>query len=206
MLILSQIKIIYLPQKIYIMSNNGLIKQVFMKKIHILITSLFLLGAVDSSAQQNPQYTQYMYNMSVVNPAYAGSKDAVSMGALYRKQWVGLDGAPETGTFFINSRVGKKVGLGLSFITDKIGPVTENNVYGDFSYTLELGGVHKLALGVKAGATFHSADLFSKIGYGHTIDADDPAFGEDSKSTFLTLESERITIPINILLDWECQI
>lgn len=154
-----------------------------MKKLYLTLGALSLLSCLEVHAQQNPQYTQYMYNMSVVNPAYAGSKDAVSMGALYRKQWAGFDGAPETGTFFINSRVGKKVGVGLSFINDRIGPVTENNIYGDFSYTLELGGVHKLALGVKAGATFHSANLFSDIGNGYTIDPDDPAFGQDSKST-----------------------
>ncbi len=155
-----------------------------MKKIYTLVASLFLLGTINVNAQQDPQYTQYMYNMSIVNPAYAGSKDAVSMGALYRKQWAGFDGAPSTGTLFINSRVGKKVGVGLSFINDKIGPVTENNVYGDFSYTLDLGGVHKLALGLKAGLTFHSADYFSQIGNGYTIDPDDPAFGADSKKTF----------------------
>jgi len=102
-------KIIYLPQKIYIVSNNVFKNQVFMKKIHILIASLFLLGAMDISAQQNPQYTQYMYNMSVVNPAYAGSKDAVSMGALYRKQWAGFDGAPETGTFSSIVESGRKL-------------------------------------------------------------------------------------------------
>lgn len=155
-----------------------------MKKIFFTLGILSLLSTIEAEAQQNPQYTQYMYNMSVINPAYAGSKDAVSMGALYRKQWAGFDGAPSTGTIFINSRVGKKVGVGLSFVNDKIGPVSENNVYGDFSYTLDLGGVHKLALGIKAGLTFHSADYFSQIGNGYTIDPGDPAFGEDSKKTF----------------------
>ncbi|WP_410879238.1 type IX secretion system membrane protein PorP/SprF, partial [Myroides sp. DW712] len=82
-----------------------------MKKLYLTLGVLGLLSSLEVHAQQNPQYTQYMYNMSVVNPAYAGSKDAVSMGALYRKQWAGFDGAPETGTFFINSRVGKKVGV-----------------------------------------------------------------------------------------------
>lgn len=154
-----------------------------MKKRYFIFIVMGLWSNMHSVAQQNPQYTQYMYNMSVVNPAYAGSKDAVSMGALYRKQWAGFAGAPETGTFFMHSRVGKKVGVGLSFITDRLGPVTENNLYGDFSYTLDLGGAHKLALGVKAGATFHNANLFSEIGNGYTLDANDPAFGADSKST-----------------------
>lgn len=155
-----------------------------MKRIYTAFLTLLLLGIGNElSAQQNPQYTQYMYNMSVVNPAYAGSKESLSMGALYRKQWAGFDGAPSTGTLFGHTRLGKNVGVGLSFINDKIGPVTENNVYGDFSYTLNLGGVHKLALGLKAGATFHDAKLFSEVGDGHTIDPDDPAFGKDSNST-----------------------
>ena len=121
-----------------------------MKKIYfiaILTISVF----AELRAQQDPHYTQYMYNMSVMNPAYAGSKENISGGLLYRKQWVEIEDAPTTGTFFIHSPVGKNVGLGLSAITDKIGPVEENNVYGDFSYTLNLGGEHKLAFGLKAG-------------------------------------------------------
>ncbi|MBB3123460.1 type IX secretion system PorP/SprF family membrane protein, partial [Mesoflavibacter sabulilitoris] len=71
-----------------------------MKKIYILFALLFALQA---QAQQDPQYTQYMYNMNVVNPAYAGSYEGVAIGALYRSQWVGLEGAPSTGTLTIHS-------------------------------------------------------------------------------------------------------
>jgi len=127
-----------------------------MKKLIVIIVFLF---ALQLSAQQDPQYTQYMYNMNVINPAYAGSKENLSFGLLYRSQWAGLEGAPKTGTFFGHSPVGKNVGLGLSVISDQIGPVKENNVYADFSYTLNLGGEHKLALGLKAGATFHDIGL-----------------------------------------------
>ncbi len=126
-------------------------------------------------AQQDPQYTQYMYNMNVVNPAYAGSFDGIAIGALYRSQWVGLDGAPNTGTLSISSPVGKNVGLGLSFISDEIGPVRETNVYADFSYTLQLGGDHRLALGVKAGATFLDVGLVNL----DVIDPNDPFLEEN---------------------------
>ena len=95
-----------------------------MKKIY-LATLLALLGLAEASAQQDPHYTQYMYNMNVINPAYAGSKENLSIGLLYRKQWVDIDGAPSTGTFSGHSPVGKNVGLGLSAITDQIGPVKE---------------------------------------------------------------------------------
>lgn len=63
----------------------------------ILFASVSLL---EVQAQQDPHYTQYMYNMSVMNPAYAGSKESLSMGLLYRKQWVDIEDAPTTGTFF----------------------------------------------------------------------------------------------------------
>jgi type IX secretion system PorP/SprF family membrane protein len=157
-----------------------------MKKIYfITLLALTVLSAVQ--AQQDPHYTQYMYNMSVINPAYAGSKENLSGGLLYRKQWVEIEDAPTTGTFFAHSPVGRNVGLGLSAITDKIGPVEENNIYGDFSYTLNLGGEHKLAFGLKAGATFHKVGLYSEIGNGNVPDLDDPAFAENSSKTFLNL-------------------
>ncbi|GEP49963.1 membrane protein [Flavobacterium noncentrifugens] len=144
---------------------------------------------IDANAQQDPHYTQYMYNMSVVNPAYAGSKESLSGGVLYRKQWVDIEDAPSTGTFFLHSPVGKNVGLGISFIDDRIGPVQEDNVYADFSYTLNLGGEHKLAFGLKGGATFHKVGLFSDIGNGNVPDADDPAFSENVSRTYMNIGS-----------------
>ncbi|MEO8932949.1 MAG: type IX secretion system membrane protein PorP/SprF [Xanthomarina sp.] len=143
-----------------------------MKKIYIIVIFLF---ALQMQAQQDPQYTQFMYNMNVVNPAYAGSYDGVAIGVLYRSQWVGLEGAPKTGTVNVSAPLGKGVGAGLSFISDQIGPVKENNVYADFSYTLALGGEHKLAFGLKAGATFHDVGL---IGL-DVIDTNDPFLQSD---------------------------
>lgn len=128
-----------------------------------------------------------MYNMNVVNPAYAGSKESISGGLLYRQQWVGLPGAPKTATLSIHSPVGKNVGLGLSVISDKIGPIEENNVYGDFSYTLNLGGEHRLALGLKAGATIHKVGLLSDIGNGFVRQPGDISFSENTNSTFFNL-------------------
>ena len=156
-----------------------------MKKLYFL-TAFALMTFFNVSAQQDPHYTQYMYNMSVINPAYAGSKETLTGGLLYRKQWVEIEDAPKTGTFFINSPVGKNVGLGISAINDKIGPVEETNLYADFSYTLNLGGEHKLAFGLKGGATFHKVGLFSEI-YNNVPDANDVAFKENSNRTFLNL-------------------
>ena len=157
-----------------------------MKKLY-LSAFLVLLGFTDMSAQQDPHYTQYMYNMNVINPAYAGSKENLAFGLLYRAQWVDVEGAPKTGTFSGHSPVGKNVGLGLSAIVDEIGPVKETNVYADFSYTLNLGGEHRLALGLKAGATFHDVGLYSEIGNGFVPSPDDPAFSENVNNTYFNV-------------------
>ncbi|BCY27587.1 PorP/SprF family type IX secretion system membrane protein [Flavobacterium okayamense] len=156
----------------------------------LLLVIFLASGALfEGYAQQDPHYTQYMYNMSVMNPAYAGSKESLSLGILYRKQWVEIEDAPTTATFFGHSPVGKNVGLGLSVISDKIGPVEENNIYGDFSYTLSLGGEHKLAFGIKTGLTLHKVGLFSEIGNGYVPDVDDPAFSENISNTYFNIGS-----------------
>lgn len=162
--------------------NKNTIK---MKKIYfIAILTISVFAKVH--AQQDPQYTQYMYNMSVINPAYAGSKENISGGLLYRKQWVNIDGAPTTGTFFIHSPVGKNVGLGISAINDKIGPVEETNIYGDFSYTLNMGGEHRLAFGLKGGITMHNID-FNTI-FPTLPDPNDGLFSQSNpSSSFLNL-------------------
>ena len=157
-----------------------------MKKIYLAIAVLTLF-TVAIQAQQDPHYTQYMYNMNVMNPAYAGSKESISGALLYRQQWVGLEGAPKTATFSVHSPVGKNVGLGLSAISDKIGPVDETNVYGDFSYTLKFNGEQRLAFGLKAGATFHRVGLFSDIGDGNITQTGDLAFSENTNKINLNI-------------------
>jgi type IX secretion system PorP/SprF family membrane protein len=158
-----------------------------MKKLYLLaLVALASFGELH--AQQDPHYTQYMYNMSVMNPAYAGSKDNLSMGLLYRKQWVEIEDAPTTATLFGHTLVGKNVGMGLSVISDKIGPVEENNVYMDFSYTLNLGGEHKLAFGLKTGLTLHKVSLFDDV-YSTLPDANDPAFSENTSNSYFNIGS-----------------
>ncbi|MEE2800994.1 MAG: type IX secretion system membrane protein PorP/SprF [Bacteroidota bacterium] len=125
-------------------------------------------------AQQDPQYTQYMYNQNIINPAYAGTKEGLSVTSLYRQQWSGVVGAPETITFSGSAPIGDRVGLGLSFINDVIGPVNEKNIYADFSYKLQVGQKTTLALGLKAGVTFHNVDL-ATVG---TTQPGDPLFSE----------------------------
>jgi type IX secretion system PorP/SprF family membrane protein len=124
-----------------------------MKNIKYIISITFLLSSCWLFSQQDPQYSQYNYNMNVINPAYAGSKGVLSVGVLGRSQWVGVQGSPRTLTLSVNSPVGKSVGLGLSLIADKIGPVRETNLFTDFSYTIVTSENSRLAFGIKAGLT-----------------------------------------------------
>lgn len=155
-----------------------------MKKL--LLIALVLLTFSQANAQQDPHYTQYMYNMNVINPAYAGSKENLSFGLLYRKQWVNVDGAPTTFSLAGSSPVGKNVGIGLSLVSDEIGPVTEQNAYADFSYTLNLGGERRLALGLKAGASFQKVGLKTQI-LPSLPNLTDDAFQEDTNNTFFNI-------------------
>ncbi len=121
---------------------------------------LMLVFAVQGvTAQQDPQYTQYMYNTLTVNPGYTGSTEGIDAVLLHRSQWIGIDGAPRTQAFTIHSPIwNDKVGLGLSAINDRIGPADEFYIDGNFSYTLYSGVQGRLAFGLKAGARVLNID------------------------------------------------
>lgn len=145
-----------------------------MRKI-IIYTILLGFIAKQVPGQQNPQYTQYMYNLSLVNPAYAGSKEGVNINTFYRSQWVGIKDAPRTATLGLDASVGNNLGIGLSVISDKLGPLTENSVFADISYAINLGTENKLAFGLKGGLNFVNADFPNEI---VTINSNDIAFRE----------------------------
>lgn len=151
-----------------------------MKKIILFINFLFCLSI---SAQQDPEYTHYMYNMSVVNPAYAtGVPAMMNFGGLYRTQWVGAVGAPKTFTFFGHTAITDKIEAGISFVSDDIGDGAkkENNVYADFAYVLKLGGQNKLSLGLKAGFSSIQSNF---NGFRFTDPQTDLAFAENINAT-----------------------
>ncbi len=131
-----------------------------MKKfIKFNIIAIVLLSSYTAMSQQLPQFTQYMYNTISINPAYAGSRETLSLVGLHRSQWVGLEGGPTTQTFSIHSPMrNEKVGLGLSFINDELGFENFTYIYVDFSYTIHLNEKTKLAFGLKGGFTSYSID------------------------------------------------
>ncbi len=114
-----------------------------------------------ATAQQDAQYTQYMYNTISVNPAYAGSRGVMSIMGLHRSQWVGLDGAPRTQTLTINTPIGdsERIGLGVSIVNDEIGPTAETYFDIDFSYTIPTSDYGKLSFGLKAGGHLLNVDF-----------------------------------------------
>ncbi|KQB41406.1 type IX secretion system membrane protein PorP/SprF [Flavobacterium aquidurense] len=119
---------------------------------------ILMFCSVAGFAQQDAQFTQYMYNTININPAYAGSRGVMSVFGLYRTQWVGLDGAPETSSFSVNTPVGNNVGLGVSLVNDKIGPTNENNLSADFSYSIPTSATAKLSFGIKGSANIFKLD------------------------------------------------
>ncbi|QJP33247.1 type IX secretion system membrane protein PorP/SprF [Nonlabens sp. Ci31] len=120
---------------------------------------LFFAFAKAVTAQQDPQYSQYMYNPIVVNPAYAGNRGVASIVGLHRSQWVGLDGAPRTQTLSFHTPLSNsRVGVGLSIVNDQIGPSDETYVAADFSYTLPMGDEARLSFGFKGGVHVLNVD------------------------------------------------
>lgn len=150
------------------------------KHIYSIIVLMAVLLFQDAQAQQDPQYTQYMYNMNVVNPAYAGSKESLSFTALYRDQWSSFDGHPITFAFAAHSPISDRVGLGISAVKDELGPIQETNLYADFSYTIPVNNSVKLALGLKAGATLHKVGLSGL----ELQDPNDPFLSENINNTY----------------------
>ena len=124
----------------------------------ILIFAL-MLTCYSGFAQQDAQYTQYMYNTININPAYAGSRGVMSVFGLHRTQWVGLDGAPTTNTFSFNTPINNSnLGVGFSLVNDRIGPTSDNTISADISYTVKMNEVYKLSFGVKASGNIFNLD------------------------------------------------
>lgn len=131
-------------------------------------------------AQQDPQYTQYMYNTSVINPAYTSSRTSLNIFGLHRAQWVGLEGAPSSNNIAVSSPVGKNVALGLSIVNDKIGPSNENNFAVDFAYGFNVTDNYKLSLGLKGSANVLNVD-FTKL---NIYNPADPRFENNIDNRF----------------------
>ncbi len=128
----------------------------------ITIVLIAALGSLTLLAQQDPMYTHYMDNTLVINPGYAGSRDALTVTALHRSQWVDFKGAPKTQTITMHAPLkNEHLGMGLAVLNDKIGPSNNTSVAVDFAYIMQMNKKSKLALGLSAGASIFQANLSS---------------------------------------------
>lgn len=130
-------------------------------KIEIKTYFLFILLLLPflSISQQLPQFNQYMFNTISINPAYAGTREKLNVTFLNRNQWVGLEGAPVTQTLTMDMAVsGTNLGVGLSFIQDKLGYEQTTYLYADFSYYIKLNMDYILSFGLKAGFSKYDLD------------------------------------------------
>ena len=133
-----------------------------MKALHY--SFFFVLLATTVFGQQEAQFTQFTDNQLFVNPAYAGSNGMLNATALHRQQWVGFNGGPQTSTFSFHSPMSyESVGLGLTMVNDQIGPLSQNMIYGDFSYSLKFSNQHRLSFGLKAGMNVISLNTSTLI-------------------------------------------
>ncbi|MFY0254176.1 type IX secretion system membrane protein PorP/SprF [Chitinophaga sp. 30R24] len=128
-----------------------------------LISGMLLIPEL-MKAQQNLQFSQYVFNMLSVNPAYAGYKEDLYASAIYRKQWVDFPGAPQTANVSVdgalNASRDNRVGLGFQVMYDKLGPQDATSMYGMYAYRIPLNedGDKRLCLGVGAGVTQYAID------------------------------------------------
>ena len=145
------------------------------KKFAVLV--LFMVIIVRVFAQQDPMYSQYVFNGMLINPAYAGSREVINANVLYRNQWVNIPGAPKTGVFSIDSPIrNEKVGLGLSIVADKIGVTKHTGIEGIYSYKIYFNE-SSLSFGLQAGVGFYNSTN-SEVDYSEDSTVD-PAFMTD---------------------------
>ncbi len=130
--------------------------------LHIVFVLSGLLAGQIACAQQDPMYSQYMFNTLAFNPAYAGSADVFTAMALSRHQWVGFAGAPTTQTLALHSPLpGQTLSLGGTLIHDVTGPAKQSSVFADAAYRIRTGTDTRLSFGLKAGINFFQADIAS---------------------------------------------
>ena len=126
-----------------------------MKIERAIIAAILVVFAVSVDAQHSPITSQYMFNGLLINPAYAGSRDALAANITYRRQWVGFEGAPTTNLFSVHSPIrGSRIGLGLQVYTDRIGVSRETGVMTNYAYRIPFKK-GKLQFGIGAGVNGH---------------------------------------------------
>lgn len=141
-----------------------------MKLNKAFIGIVFLLTVKMASAQQDPQFTFYRYNMNLINPAFAGSHDGMEFMLGIRSQWAGIEGAPETQNALFSMPMGNNVGLGISVLNDQTFIERQTWLAIDFSYKLKIDNEHELFLGIKGSGNSYNANTAGLVTYGISQD------------------------------------
>jgi type IX secretion system PorP/SprF family membrane protein len=135
------------------------IKKVDMKKIILFAGILVLCSIFKTEAQQVPQFSQYMFNGIYINPAYAGYKDIFYGHMVYRKQWVGINGTPQTTMLSVDGALSKGSSIGFVYTNDKIGETYSNGFMVDYAYRIQIMEGGRLSFGLSAGMVHHGFNL-----------------------------------------------
>ena len=145
-------------------------------KILVCFSLFFFLSYIQANAQTESMYSQYMFNMININPAYAGSRSVPSLSALFRKQWVGIPGSPQTSSLSFDMPLNNyKVGLGIQLLDDKLGVEKTSSLQLNYSYRVDINEKGILALGVRAGFLNYRANYSDVL----TITENDPVFSQN---------------------------
>ncbi|RYC71679.1 MULTISPECIES: PorP/SprF family type IX secretion system membrane protein [Spirosoma] len=155
-----------------------MVNQLVKKQWAIALLLILGIGSSQVRAQQDKMFSQYMFNMMALNPAYAGSRDVLSMSALYRNQWTGVQGAPQTATFTMDMPLNQeRVGIGLQLYGDRYGVMEEAGAFASYAFRIKVGQRTTLALGLQGGASSYRANLAEVIT--NPDGSIDPAFAQN---------------------------
>jgi type IX secretion system PorP/SprF family membrane protein len=147
-----------------------------MMKVRFIWLILMLLSSAATWAQQQPMYSQYMFNMMNINPAYAGSRGVTSGTALYRDQWVGIPGSPKTSSFSLDMPLyEKKIGLGIQLYDDRLGIERSSGINASYAFRIQITNSGTLSLGLQAGLLNYRAN-YSEV---RTFQPNDPSFSQN---------------------------
>ena len=165
------------------LSNDKVRKRImrkfkYMRKAYWLVFIVIFLNISNLKAQQEPVFTQYMFNPLSINPAYSGTTDALNVNTLTRLQWVGMEGSPKTFSLTAHTPIeGRKIGVGITLVSDNIGPVSNTFFTLNYAYHLRLNDALTLSMGIKGGISSYKVGLTDLS----IIDPEDPQFQSNEK-------------------------
>jgi type IX secretion system PorP/SprF family membrane protein len=141
-----------------------------MKKITLIISILIIVSTNKAESQQIPLFSQYMFNGTYVNPAYTGSREVLFANLLYRKQWIGFNGAPQTAMFSIDGNLARGSNIGFIYVNDQIGANYTNSFMAQYAFRFNVSNTGRLSFGLSGGFVNYGVNKSKLASYNNTID------------------------------------